>query len=146
MLSWVSNELCLHGILMDIHAMSLKVRRVADAMIRESFLPDFAAADFLADGVRIAAFDELHGALEGDVSRGRDEQMHVIWHEHEGMELKASLAPIVIEGLEEQPGVVFYDEESSTLEGCRGDEIRSGRRSEAGRFHLRWPSAAEAAS
>jgi len=49
-----------------------KILRVADAMVCESLLPDFSAADLLPYRVGIASFDELHGTFQGDVESGRD--------------------------------------------------------------------------
>jgi hypothetical protein len=79
-------------------AVSRKIRSIADAMVGEFFSPDFAAADFLANGVRISAFDQLHGAFNDHSESRGDKQMHMIGHQDEGVELEASLAAIVVKG------------------------------------------------
>ena len=65
---------------MDVEAMPGKILSVANAMIGESLLPDFLAADFDPDGMRIAAFHKLDRALHGDVCRWGDQKMHVVGH------------------------------------------------------------------
>jgi len=64
--------LAFDGILMDIVSMVGKIFIIANPVIRESPLPDFAgSANHAAEGVRISALDQLHGMFERDVvSRG----------------------------------------------------------------------------
>ena len=57
-----------------------KILRIANAMIGESLLPNFPAADLDANRVGIAAFDELQGTLQSDVGRRRQQQVHVVGH------------------------------------------------------------------
>ena len=54
---------------MDIQSMPGKILRIANAMIRESLLPDFPAADFDPNRVRITALDQLHCPLQRDIRR-----------------------------------------------------------------------------
>ena len=81
---------------MDIQPMPGKILRVTNTMIRKSLLPNFAPADFHADRVRVAAFDQLHGAFERHMRGGREKQMNVIGHQDESMQREFSLAPVTI--------------------------------------------------
>ncbi|HXY10655.1 MAG TPA: hypothetical protein VEI52_22660 [Terriglobales bacterium] len=64
----IINESTLDRILMDVVSVMSVILRIPNAMIRESSLPYFAfAAENFAKGVRVSAFDELHGVLDGDV-------------------------------------------------------------------------------
>lgn len=63
--------------------------------------------------------------------------MDMIWHEDKGVQRKAPLTPIVVNGFQEQSRVVFDNEESSSLPGREGHKIRSGRRDESYRFQKR---------
>lgn len=69
-----------------------------------------------------AAFDELHGALEGDVGGG-EEQVDVVGHDDEGMEAVVAFAPVVLEGVEEELGCGGVLEEAVAIVGRTGDEI-----------------------
>ena len=58
---------------MDVQLMLREIVRVADAMIGESFFPDFALT---AGRMRKAAFDELNRAFERNIRRRCDQEMH----------------------------------------------------------------------
>ena len=68
----------------------------------EAVLPD-GHFGFQAKGE--ASFDVLDGFLDGDVRRGRDEEVQMVGHEDEGMELVAAFGAVVVEELEEEVGV-----------------------------------------
>jgi len=87
---------------MDIQPMPRKVLRVANAMISESLLPDFPAADFDANGVRITAFHQLNRTFQGNVRRRSEQQMHMVGHQHKGMQAKLALPAIAIKSLQEK--------------------------------------------
>ena len=65
---------------MDIQPMPRKILPVTNPMIRESLLPKFSLADFLADRVRIPTLNELHRSLKRYVRSRREEEMNVIGH------------------------------------------------------------------
>lgn len=83
--------------------------------------------------MREAAFDELHGALEGDLVR-REEQVDVVGHDDEGVEVpphrpRAMGTPVVIafvavvlEGVEEELSCGGGFEEAVTIVGLSCDE------------------------
>ena len=129
---------------MDVQPVSGEVLSVADAVVGESLLPDFAAADFETDRSRVATLDELHGAFQGDVRSRCDEQVDVIGHQNKCVELELPLAAIAIESLQQEAGIRFDDKESSALESGECYEISSGRGYQSSRFHLYSPPAAEA--
>jgi len=81
---------------MDIEPMPGKILRVANAMIRESLLPDFSAANLNSDCVRISTLDQLHRTLQRRVKRRSKQQMHMVRHEHEGMQFESALPAIPV--------------------------------------------------
>jgi hypothetical protein len=114
--------------------MPRKILRVADAVVCESPLPNLSAADLLPYRVGISSFDDLHGAFQSDISRGREQQVDVIGHEHEGVELKSPFTAVKVQGLEKQSRVGFHDEKCPALERRERNEVGSGRREESCRF------------
>jgi hypothetical protein len=75
--------------------------------------------------VREAAFDEADGPFEGDGLRGEDE-VDVVGHDDEGVELVVALATIVLEGFEEEFGVGGDLKEAAAVVGRGGDEEGAG--------------------
>jgi hypothetical protein len=108
-------------------------------MIGESLLPDFTAADFDSDGMRVASFDQLNRALQRNVQSGSQKQMYVVGHQHEGVQAESSLSAISIKRLQKDPDVRFNDKQSPALKSREGYEIRSGGRHRSGRFHSACP-------
>jgi hypothetical protein len=104
---------------MDVVAMGLVVERTFDAAEREALFPD-GHFGFEAEGE--ASFDVLHGLLNGDVGRGCDEEVEVVGHEGEGVELVATFGAVVVEELEEKVGVVVDLKEAAAIGGDGGDE------------------------
>jgi len=71
-----------------------KILRVSDAMVGESSFPNLhRASELVFYRVRVAAFDELHRAFER-YSRWSEQQMKMLGHEYEGVQLKLSLPSI----------------------------------------------------
>lgn len=82
---------------MNVISVMQKILFVANAMICEPTLPDLPlATKDLAQRMRVSAFDELNGMLQCDVGSGSHEQMNVLGHHDEGMQLKTPLAAIAI--------------------------------------------------
>jgi len=111
--------MCADGVRVNVVAVSCEVGRVFDAALREAVFPD-GHFGFEAEGE--SAFDELHGFLDGDVRRGREEEMDVIGHEDEGVDRVASFGAIVVEKLKEEVCVDVGLEETATIRGDGGDE------------------------
>jgi hypothetical protein len=81
-------------------------------------LPD---GEFGFEAAGEAAFDELHGALEGNFDGG-EEQVDVVRHDDEGVELVVAFAEVMLEGFEEGVGVGFDLEEAPAIVGLGADE------------------------
>ena len=90
---------------MDIQPMRGEIMRVANAMIREPLLPNFAPADFDADSARVSALDQLYRALQRYIHGGCDEKMNMVRHENKGVEGESLLPAIAVERLQEKPRV-----------------------------------------
>jgi len=130
---------------MNVVLMMHEILGAANPMICESALPDFfAAADHRSECVRVSAFDQLNGVFESYVVGWRQENVNVFGHYDESVELKSAFATVTVESLQEEAGVVFYDEESATLPGGESYEVGSGRRKESRRLQEQ-TSAAKAA-
>jgi len=109
----------LDGICVDVIAMGLVVARIFDAAKREALFPD-GHFGFEAEGE--APFDVLNRLLDGDVWGRGDEEMEVVGHEDDGVELVAAFGAVVVEKLEEEVRVSVGLEEASALSGDGGDE------------------------
>lgn len=112
-------EVGANGVLVDVIAMRVVVARVFDAAKGETLLPN-RHFGFEAEGE--ASFDELNGLLDGDVRRGREEEMEVVGHQDEGVDLVAVFGAVFVEKLEEEVGVRVGLEEPSAIGGDGGDE------------------------
>jgi hypothetical protein len=125
----------LHGILMNIVSMMNEIHPVANSMIGESALPDLAlSANDSAKLVRICAFDQLNGPLDGYVRCRREQQVNVLGHDDERVQSVAALAAMPIECLQEEPHVRFNDEQLAAIPRREGQEISSKRGEESSRL------------
>jgi len=87
---------------MDIVPMVHEILVIANPVIRESSFPDFSfATEDAAEGMRIAAFDQLNGMFERYVVCGSEQQMDMFGHEDEGVNLKPVFSPISIKSFQE---------------------------------------------
>ena len=93
---------------------------VRHAELLEAVFPD-RHFGFKAKGK--ASFDELHGLLNGDVGSGCEEEMEMIGHEDEGVDLVAAFGAVVVEEAQKEVGVCVGLEEAAALGGNGGDEI-----------------------
>ena len=117
---------------MDVIAVVQEVLCITNAVIGESSLPDFfCAADDRPKGVGVSAFDELNGVFDGDVVGGCQQQMNVLGHDDEGVELESAFAAVAVDCFQKKAGVILDHEESSTLPSLESNEVRSGRREES---------------
>ncbi len=73
-----------------------------------------------------SAFDVLHGAFDGDHRVGCDEEMRVVRHDNEGVQME--VRAIVLERFEEELGVAVDLKEAAALVAGCGDEECSGLR------------------
>ena len=119
---------------MDIAEPGFVIVSVTDAVICVPTLPD--GTDALGDSpevVREASFDQLHGSFEREF-RGRYQQVHVIGHDDESMQL-VEIA-VFEEDVDEQLGVSRDLEDGVTLPADGSDKEGSGNRSSLGRGHV----------
>ena len=116
------DEVGADGVLVDVVASSVEVFGVADAVVGEASLPDGGLG---SEAVGEASFDELHGALECDGSWG-DEEVDMIWHDDEGVEEILTGSAVVLQGFEQEVGVLGYLEEAAAVVGSAGDKECAG--------------------
>jgi hypothetical protein len=109
----------LDWICVDVIAMGLVVARVFDAAQGEALFPD-GRFGFETEGE--ASFDILGGFLDGNVRRGGDEEVEMVGHEDDGVDLVAAFGAVVVEKLEEEVRVGVGLEETATIGGDGGDE------------------------
>jgi hypothetical protein len=83
---------------MDVVATQLQFLKIADAMVGEAALPDWQIG---AKAMRKTTFDQADCSFEGNLLRS-EQQMNVVWHDYEGVQLEVALAAVVLEGFEEE--------------------------------------------
>lgn len=106
--------------MVDVAAMGLEVGVVADAVVGEAALPD---GEVGREAVGEAAFDVSDGS--GEIVRG-EEEVDVVGHDDEGMELVEALVAVVLEGFDEEFGVGGELEEAAAVVRDCGDEESAG--------------------
>ncbi len=121
----VSEDVFADGILGDVVALGFVVGEVADAVLMVAGVPDLAGR-LLADGVGVAAFDELEASGGGLIDRGGDEEVDVVGHEDEGVEKEAALVSVAEEGGEEEVRVRGALEVAVALVNEDGDGVGGG--------------------
>jgi hypothetical protein len=70
---------------MDILQMPSKILEIADPMIGKSSLPNFLASELKAECVRVSTPDELDSALQRHIICWRQQQMHMLGHQHKSV-------------------------------------------------------------
>jgi hypothetical protein len=119
---------------------------ISNPMVCKSSLPDFPLApEYRTESMRVSAFNELNGVLNGYIVRGCEQKMNVFWHEYKGVNLETTFTPVPIHSYKKGPRIIFDDEESAALPSRKGNEVSSGRRDESSRLQEQ-TSAAKAAS
>lgn len=111
-----------HGILVDVVAVMVVARRILHAQLFEAVFPD-RQFGLKAEGK--TSLDELHSLLDGDVRRGGEEEMEVVRHEHESMDLISTLRSIFVQQIQKELGVGFDLKKPAAIRGNRGDEVRA---------------------
>jgi len=99
--------------------MMLVICKIANAMIRETRLP-YRRPRFKT--VRESSFDELHGPLQSNLRRGREQRVDVIGHDDEFVQQKFSCIAIVRESFDQEAGRCLPPEDWTALRGDGGDE------------------------
>jgi hypothetical protein len=106
------------GIVVDVVAVGEEVGVVADAAVSKATLPDWKLS---AEAVREAAFDEHHGSFQAD-DLGCEEEMEVVGHDDEGVELVVAFVAVMLESVEEELGCGSDLEESFAVISLGADE------------------------
>src|SRR5215475_10923137 len=84
--------------------MLLVIHSAMDTMIVKARLPNGTGVDqFLFGSERESTLNVLHGLFQGDCRRRSDEEMNVIWHDHEFVEQKAALFAILLHDVNQEP-------------------------------------------
>jgi len=112
-------EMGANGIGVDVIAVGIQIACIFDAALCKAVLPDRHAR---FETERESTLDELHGLFEGDVLCRRDQDMNVIGHEDECVELVASFGAVVFEQVEEKVRVRVGLKEAAAIRGHGGDE------------------------
>jgi len=120
-----------YRVLVEVGAAGCEVFSVADAMVGEAALPDGKLG---GESVGEAALDEAHDSFEADVLRSQN-QMHMLGHDDEGVQLVVALASVVLECFYEEFGVDGKLEEAATVVGRRSNKECSGAGSAGGDRH-----------
>ncbi len=123
------------GVVVDVVAVVQEVCAVSDAVVGEASLPDGEGG---VEAVGEAAFEEHHGAFEGDGLWG-EEEMDVVGHDDERVEAVVALVAVVLEGFEEELGGLVDLEEVAAVPGL-GAEEEGAVAGEAGGLAHAWPS------
>ena len=112
---------------MDVVPMPSKILRIANPVIGKSSLPNFHTSKLKSKCVRESTLDELDGSLDCQVIRGRQEQVHMLWHHDKSMQPELFLPFVAIEGFQEESDIGVHNEEPSALPGDESYEVRARR-------------------
>ena len=131
---------------MDVVLMMHEIHFVADPVVGESPLPDFALpTDDSTEFMRIGAFNQLNSPFNGHIHGRRQQKMHMLGHQNQCMQFVASFAAMAIKSFQKHPDVRFDHEESAAVPSHKSDEISSRRGDESRRLQSK-PQRLKAAS
>jgi len=117
---------------MNVIPMMHEIQFITNSMIGESALPHLTlSANDSAKFMRICAFDQLNGPLDGHVHGGSQQEMHMLGHQDKRVQLVPALAAMPVEDLQERSNVGFHNEQPAALPHRERHEIRSGRGDES---------------
>jgi hypothetical protein len=131
---------------MDVILVMLVIPGVSNPVIGESALPDFPlSAKYCAQRMRRSALNELNGMFERYVFGGSEQQVDMLWHNDESVELIATVPAVTVESCQEDSCVVLDNKKPSAPPSAEGYKVSSGGRNESSGLQDR-TSAAKAAS
>ena len=94
---------------MDVFAMKGIVSRVPNPVVHITPLPDFSTeAGLFGDAKRKTAFNELDGTLESNLRRGSEEQVCVVRHDYEFVDLEFPLFSISLQSGNEKIAILLH--------------------------------------
>ena len=83
-------------------------RSVIDAKLGKPALPDLSqVSQFFLQAVGESAFDELHGPFNGRIACDREQQMQVVRHDDEIVQLKFSRRYVGTQHVDQQQGIAL---------------------------------------
>src|SRR5579862_7249894 len=112
-------KMCSYWIHSDVLAMVLVIPNVSNPMVCEACLPYGAV---LFQTIRESSFNELHGALKGDLFRRCEQRVDVVRHNDEFVKKKFSRVAILCQRVDQESGSRFAAEYWQTLDCDRGDK------------------------
>jgi hypothetical protein len=101
----------------DVTKLIVIVQQIPDTMLMIAAMPYFFLCDF-PGRKGISAFDELNTFRKRLIVSRREEQMNMVWHNCETMQVEFALVSISVERLEEELSVRFFFEVTK-LHECR---------------------------
>ena len=122
---WVCFEVFPDRVVEDVLGLVAQVIVVGDSVGVVALLPDLSAYVF-ADGEEEAALDELGAAFDGHVRCGSEQDVDVIGHHDEGVELEFTGVAITEERGDEKLGGCRSLEDASSLMGDGGECVGLG--------------------
>jgi len=118
----IIDEAALPRIRGNISKLFPKILAIANPVFVKSRLPDFPGK-LLPNLMRKSALDALGAAFNRLAFGWGQQNMQMLWHYNEAMQLVASLIPIVEERLHQQLGICRYSEQRASLVGRGGERI-----------------------
>ena len=101
----------------DTRAVGLLVRH---PLVEMPALPNLEAA---LEPKRKTTLDELNRLFQGNIGRGRDQDVNMIWHDDECVQRKPSLRAVVLQSIDHQPRILFDLKDASPSRGRKSREI-----------------------
>jgi hypothetical protein len=108
------------GVVGDVEELIVVVVRVCDAVGVVAVLPDFSREVF-ANGEGEASLDQLDAAFDGVIMGGRDQDVNMVGHNDEALELKATLFAVTRDCIHHEVAVCGALKDATALMGDRGD-------------------------
>jgi len=119
---WIGGQSFAMRVVRDVLLLHRKVVFVADAVLVIAGVPDFSGR-LLANCERVSTLDELDTAGSALIDGWRDEDVYVIEHDGEAVELELSGVAITEERRDEKLGVRCALEMAAALVGKYGDRV-----------------------
>jgi hypothetical protein len=104
----------------DVEELIVVVARICDSMRVIAVLPNLSGEVF-ANGEGKAALYQLDAAFDGVIVGGRDQDVNVVGHDDEAVELKAALFAVTRERIHHEVGVCGALKDAPALMGDRGN-------------------------
>ena len=120
---------------MNAISMVQKINFVANSMIGKPTLPDLlVATNDGSEFMRVGALDQLDSAFDRYVVRRGQQEMNMVGHDGECVQIEAALPPIAVERLQKKTHVSFDDEQFPAMVCRERHEVRSRRGDDSSRL------------